>query len=1122
MKNTSLKKKIIIGASTLGFVALTVGLGVGISTSRINKDYSSEFVVSDKAKVIGDSYPDLATDLAQLKVNQRANGLTATEVLNMIQNTKFAFNLNSLVDFSKLEQKYPNLHFQVSALANTATSATSITNVAVLAFDKSTDKAVSAGSVVATISGFAKESQNVNQSEIATASLSLEGLTSYSDLLPSQFSVLIQNIFATQVNKIVNTNRAAEARQPQTQTSVTTSSNGTSQTSDAQVSTTSSSEVTTDPNTTTQEQPTVAQPINLDQSQLETVFQNAIAQVGNISFETAGNKLVYLPTTTKLIAVKEASNKGYIKVNFNDADGTASFKAQIIDAQNQIQNITVNVQGLASTAQVVNKFKQEFAKTRFFELSAQKRAELLNQAKGFYQLIGPKAHEANLFSAWFDQKQTKFGDFNVTFNIEVPDQTSTLDANGQVALGAKLTYDKPINISAENLKFIDLPGAKNLDEQNIGSQIGFVTPSLKVTDLISTLFGNANQKAFYDIAGSNPTLKIKSNNFLTIFASDVQRVTNNLSDWAKYTPEQKNNIIDFFNNFATDVNKTIVTKVKSETQTSQQDKVVKPVEVSETTTEQASVQPQATVKTEVVKAGDFLGQTLDELSSKFADLKVDGNFDEANSMFKLTFTSQNETIGQIEISNVSADNVAYQQAKEDGVAYFLDAEQSLVKPADKIVGDTTLYALNNNFATFSDKKEETATKTEATKTEAAKPVATKTEATKPVATKTEATKTEAAKPVVTKAEAAKPTATKTEESEEQAPKKTPPVKLPNYLTKNGLLLNNALKYQGKDDEDATTLKDGVIYLAFQPTKDLENGKKYNLLSGKVGDKSKGTVSVFIQKLNQDVQPSSSGTGHSQEENKKDLSDSLIIGIEYKDVKDVSASASQGSGGSGTSNNPLELLALAGSNNFSQNKNNKNISIKKVSTDGGSSNSDELISLQDINESAIPAPSGSSVQQSDDNKRHINATSKGKFDEQFQTFLEDASSPLLLEIVVKKGESIKFTLIPRTATNNGDSYISQTINFNLKETSNKGSQGAKQVKAAPAGAAAQAPTPSDKTLAERGLDFYQIGDTKASKDDGKGTIIFKSFAVFKSDALAKDEKKIMKLRQSFVKQYLSFK
>lgn len=398
MKNTSLKKKIIIGASTLGFVALTVGLGVGISTSRINKDYSSEFVVSDKAKVIGDSYPDLATDLAQLKANQRANGLTATEVLNMIQNTKFAFNLNSLVDFSKLEQKYPNLHFQVSGLANTATSATSITNVAVLAFDKSTDKAVSAGSTVATISGFAKESQNVNQSEIATASLSLEGLTSYGDLLPSQFSVLIQNIFATQVNKIVNANRAAEAQQPQTQISATTSSNGASQTSDAQVSTTSSSEATTDKTTTNQEQSTVAQPINLDQLQLETVFQNAIAQVGNISFETAGNKLVYLPTTTKLIAVKEAGNKGYIKVNFNDADGTASFQAQIIDAQNQIQNITVNVQGLTSTAQVVNKFKQEFAKTRFFELSAQKRAELLNQAKGFYQLIGPKAHEANLFS----------------------------------------------------------------------------------------------------------------------------------------------------------------------------------------------------------------------------------------------------------------------------------------------------------------------------------------------------------------------------------------------------------------------------------------------------------------------------------------------------------------------------------------------------------------------------------------------------------------------------------------------------------------------------------------------------------------------------------------------------
>lgn len=1109
MKNTSLKKKIIIGASTLGFVALTVGLGVGISTSRINRDYSSEFVVSDKAKVIGDSYPDLATDLAQLKANQRANGLTAAEVLNMIQNTKFAFNLNSLVDFSKLEQKYPNLHFQVSALANTATSATSITNVAVLAFDKSTDKPVSAGSTVATISGFAKESQNVNQSEIATASLSLEGLTSYSDLLPSQFSVLIQNIFATQVNKIVNTNRAAEAQQPQTQASATTSSNGTSQTSDAQVSTTSSSEATTDKTATTQEQPTAAQPINLDQSQLETVFQNAIAQVGNISFETAGNKLVYLPTTTKLIAVKEAGNKGYIKVNFNDADGTASFQAQIIDAQNQIQNITVNVQGLTSTAQVVNKFKQEFAKTRFFELSAQKRAELLNQAKGFYQLIGPKAHEANLFSTWFDQKQTKFGDFDVTFNIEVPDQTSTLDANGQVALGAKLTYDKPINISAKNLKFIDLPGAKNIGDQNIESQIGFVTPSLKVTDLTSTLFGDANQKAFYDIAGSNPTLNIKSNNFVTIFASDVQRVTNNLSDWAKYTPEQKNNIIDFFNSFATDVNKTIVTKVKSETQTSQQDKAVKPVEVSETTTEQASIQPQATVKTEAVKAGDFLGQTLDELSSKFADLKVDGNFDEANSMFKLTFTSQNETIGQIEIGNVSADNVAYQQAKEDGVAYFLDAEQSLVKPVDKLVGDTILHSLNNNFVTFSDKKEEapaTATKTEATKTEAAKPVVTKAEAAKPTATKTEATKTEA---------------TKTEKSEEKTPKKIPPVKLPNYLTKNGLLLNNALKYQGKDDEDATTLKDGVIYLAFQPTKDLENGKKYNLLSGKVGDKSKGTVSVFIQKLNQDA----SSTEHGQEENKKDLSDSLIIGIEYKDVKDSGASLT--SGGS-SQQKDVELLALAGSDSFSQKENNKNISIKKVNTgDDGGANSDESISLQDINADTTPQPQtrsggGGSHQQADaSSQRHINATSKGQFDEQFQTFLEDASSPLLLEIVVKKDESIKFTLIPRTATNNGGSYISQTINFNLEDKT-KGTQGAKQVKAAPAGAAVQAPTPSDKTLAERGLDFYQIGDTKTSKADEKGTIIFKSFAVFKSDKLAKDDEKIMKLRQSFVKQYLSFK
>lgn len=1092
MKNTSLKKKIIIGASTLGFVALTVGLGVGISTSRINRDYSSEFVVSDKAKVIGDSYPDLATDLAQLKVNQRANGLTAAEVLNMIQNTKFAFNLNSLVDFSKLEQKYPNLHFQVSALANTATSATSITNVAVLAFDKSTDKAVSAGSTVATISGFAKESQNVNQSEIATASLSLEGLTSYGDLLPSQFSVLIQNIFATQVNKIVDANRSAEAQQPQTQISATTSSNGASQTSDAQVSTTSSSEATTDKTTTNQEQSTVAQPINLDQSQLETVFKNAISQVGNISFETAGNKLVYLPTTTKLIAVKEAGNKGYIKVNFNDADGTASFQAQIIDAQNQIQNITVNVQGLASTTQVVNKFKQEFAKTRFFELSAQKRAELLNQAKGFYQLIGPKAHEANLFSTWFDQKQTKFGDFNVTFNIEVPDQTSTLDANGQVMLGAKLTYDKPINISVENLKFIDLPGAKNIGDQNIGSQIGFVTPSLKVTDLTSTLFGDANQKAFYDIAGSNSTLNIKNNNFVTIFASDVQRVTNNLSDWAKYTPEQKNNIISFFNSFATDVNKTIVTKVKSETQTSQQDKVVKPVEVSETT-EQASIQPQATVKTEVVKAGDFLGQTLDELSSKFADLKVDGNFDEANSMFKLTFTSQNETIGQIEIDNVSADNVAYQQAKEDGVAYFLDAEQSLVKPVDKLVGDTILHSLNNNFVTFSDKKEE-APKPVATKTEAPKPVATKTEATKPVATKTEATKTDA-----------------------ETPKKIPPVKLPNYLTKNGLLLNNALKYQGKD-EDATTLKDGVIYLAFQPTKDLENGKKYNLLSGKVDDKN-GTVSVFIQKLNQDAETSSSGAGHNQEENKKDLSDSLIIGVEYKGVKDSDAPSTSGASGQ---QKDVELLALAGSNSFSQKENNKNISIKKVGTGG----SNESINLQDINTDEVPAPSGrGGTSGTEENKRHIDATSKGQFDEQFQTFLEDASSPLLLEIVVKKDESIKFTLIPRTATNNGGSYISQTINFNLsKDTA---SQGVKQVKAAPAGAAiqstaAQAPTPSDKTLAERGLDFYQIGDTKANKDDGKGTIIFKSFAVFKSDKLAKDNEKIMKLRQSFVKQYLSFK
>lgn len=1045
MKNTSLKNKIIIGATALGFVALTLGLGVGISTSRISKQYSSEFVVSNQSKVIGNAYPDLATDLAQLNINQKASDLTSDQVVAMVQ-TK-SFNLNSLVDFSKLEQKYPSLYFQVSPLENTASSETSVENVSVLAFNKETEKPVSIGSVLATISGFAQTQTNstVNQSGIVKADLTLKPLASYGDLLPSQFNILIQSILASEINSIIS------AQTSQSDESVVAN--------------------------TTQ--------ISLNEDQLASALKNTIARIGSISFENKVQKLVYLATTSKIIAYKDPQNsqsqKSEIAVTFDDATGTASFKVQIIDAQNKTQNVIVNVNGLVSTNDIATKFKQEFVKQPFFTLKAEKRAELLNQQQSFYQLIKSQTSKDNLFSTWFDQKQKRFGNFDVTFSVVTPDKTASLDNNEQVSVNASLTYHNGIVLTPESLKLIDLPS--NSDESQ-ETKTMFKSPSIKVPILISNLLGDDNQKAFYDIVGSNSMLNIKkSSNFVTIFASDIQRVTNTLSDWSRYTAEHKQNIIDFFNNFATDVNKTIVTRTNSKTQQSSQDKTAKPVEVSDVQGEGNS-QPQAVVKTQTLKAGDFLGQILDELVAKFTDLKVSGDFDKTSSIFKLIFSSQNEIIGDLEIGNVTANNVAYDQAKKDGVAYFFDARESLEDKTSKVFN---LHSLNNNFVIFSDKETEIATPKQ------------------PAPKSTQAAKG------ATEGE------TKT------------PEKLTNSLTQDGLYLNNPLKYQGQD-ETATTLKDGVMYLAFEPTKDLQSGKRYNLLSSKIGNES-GEVSVFIEKLSgtSDLPEPSSGQQHggaAQQIDSKNFSDSFIIGLEYKNLKDETAQASSSHSPSvsgvvaSSASVPFEILALVASNQFVNDANNSKISIKRAKVTSGADAS-EQIQLQDINATAIPVPQGgrSAVgsASTDASKRHITASSQGKFDKDFQGFFEDVNLPLLLEIV-KTDNSLKFTLIPRTAVNNGESYISQTLTFDLKPAEAASTAGGGHIGSS---TTTQSPTPSDKTIISRGLDFYQIGDTKTSNTDEKGSIIFKSFAVFNNKSLASDNDKIMKLRQSFVKQYLNF-
>ncbi|MDW2916037.1 P110/LppT family adhesin N-terminal domain [Mesomycoplasma ovipneumoniae] len=395
-----IRNKVLIVLAGLSFIGITAGVGIGLQRSALSSSYLAQFD-NDKSETklnppINDA--DLVAAISNFSLKPEWSKISASQAFKLHNDKLYAFKLSQAVDFSKVDNKFSNLFFDIQVTEETKVESNSIKNLTVFVFDKKTKKEVASRAFTANLFGFsaiAKEDFLENFiAESSKYNLDKSQLTkkfASDSIFPSAFALKFQDQLLTNLRKIspeifdaVNKTPDGVAAGVATQfqqggggggtgsgeaaggsggaadgATGDGASNGTGtgaqdgasgQPGSNQPSTPETPKVETAPKAP--EVPLVSK-LKPTNPNLELALKQTLESFGGLELIAASGLQSLIPNEYTLLPV--TSEKSLVKIDIDDAKGTAKIWLKLLDKSNKEKLIGLEITGLSSVESIKDK-----------------------------------------------------------------------------------------------------------------------------------------------------------------------------------------------------------------------------------------------------------------------------------------------------------------------------------------------------------------------------------------------------------------------------------------------------------------------------------------------------------------------------------------------------------------------------------------------------------------------------------------------------------------------------------------------------------------------------------------------------------------------------------------------
>ncbi|MDW2931580.1 P110/LppT family adhesin N-terminal domain [Mesomycoplasma ovipneumoniae] len=389
-----IRNKVLIVLAGLSFIGITAGVGIGLQRSALSSSYQ-ELFNNDKSETklnppINDA--DLVAAISNFSLKPEWSKISASQAFKLHNDKLYAFKLSQAVDFSKVDNKFSNLFFDIQVTEETKVESNSIKNLTVFVFDKKTKKEVASRAFTANLSGFsaiAKEDFLENFiAESSKYNLDKSQLTkkfASDSIFPSAFALKFQDQLLTNLRKIspeifdeatktpvsVAAGVATQFQQGPGGSGGNGGSTGNGQGSGGaagdgasngagagaqdgsgpnQPSTPETPKVDATPKAP--EVPLVSK-LKPTNPNLELALKQTLESFGGLELIAASGLQSLIPNEYTLLPV--TSEKSLVKIDIDDAKGTAKIWLKLLDKSNKEKLIGLEITGLSSVESIKDK-----------------------------------------------------------------------------------------------------------------------------------------------------------------------------------------------------------------------------------------------------------------------------------------------------------------------------------------------------------------------------------------------------------------------------------------------------------------------------------------------------------------------------------------------------------------------------------------------------------------------------------------------------------------------------------------------------------------------------------------------------------------------------------------------
>ncbi|EXU60812.1 P110/LppT family adhesin N-terminal domain [Mesomycoplasma ovipneumoniae] len=385
-----IRNKVLIVLAGLSFIGITAGVGIGLQRSALSSSYLSQFD-NDKSETklnppINDA--DLVAAISNFSLKPEWSKISASQAFKLHNDKLYAFKLSQAVDFSKVDNKFSNLFFDIQVTEETKVESNSIKNLTVFVFDKKTKKEVASRAFTANLSGFsaiAKEDFLENFiAESSKYNLDKSQLTkkfASDSIFPSAFALKFQDQLLTNLRKIspeifdaVNKTPVSAAVATQFQggggggngqgssgaggtdgSAGTGTGSNSGQGTNGEGANTSpeAPKVETAPETPKAPEVPLVSKLKPTNPNLELALKQTLESFGGLELIAASGLQSLIPNEYTLLPV--TSEKSLVKIDIDDAKGTAKIWLKLLDKSNKEKLIGLEITGLSSVESIKDK-----------------------------------------------------------------------------------------------------------------------------------------------------------------------------------------------------------------------------------------------------------------------------------------------------------------------------------------------------------------------------------------------------------------------------------------------------------------------------------------------------------------------------------------------------------------------------------------------------------------------------------------------------------------------------------------------------------------------------------------------------------------------------------------------